>query len=62
MLFTLIAEVEHELAPIIAPPLVLAGIAAAFFLLVGLVTYSYRDVANRHSDKVGDAPADAGHH
>jgi hypothetical protein len=62
MLLTLIAETEHELAPIIMHPLGLAGIAAAFFLLAGLVTFSYRDVANRHSDKVGDAPVDAGHH
>ena len=61
MLYTLIAEAEHELAPMIMHPLGFAAVAAAFFLLSGLVTFSYRDVANRHSDKVGDA-AEHGHH
>ncbi len=58
MLPTLLAEAEHELAPMIAEPWVFAVIATAFFALIGFVTWSYRDVANRHSDKVAD---DAGH-
>ncbi len=62
MLYTLMAETEHELAPIIMHPLAFAGMAAAFFLIAGLVTFSYRDVANRHSDKVGDASDHGGHH
>ncbi len=47
---------EHELAPLFAPPEVIAGIAAIVFLLMGLVTFSYRDVANRHRNK-GRIPA-----
>lgn len=47
-----VALAEHEeLAPMIAPPLVFAGIAAAVFVLLGFITWSYRDVANRHAGK-----------
>ena len=42
---------EHELAPLIAPPLVIAGTMALFFTVIALVTFSYRDVANRHAGK-----------
>jgi hypothetical protein len=47
----LAASGAHETAPLIAPPLVIAGVMAVFFLVSGLVTYSYRDVANRHAGK-----------
>jgi hypothetical protein len=47
----LAAAAEHETAPLIAPPLVIAGAMALFFLVSGLITYSYRDVANRHAGK-----------
>ena len=53
-MFTLaaaIAEHEEELAPLIMPPLAFAGIAAAIFIVLAFVTWSFRDVANRHSDK-----------
>jgi hypothetical protein len=46
------------------PPLAFAGIAVAVFLLLGFVTWSFRDVANRHSNKTaksGDAHHGAGH-
>ena len=46
----LLALLEDE-APLIAPPWVFAAIAAAFFLVLGLITWSFRDVANRHSEK-----------
>ncbi len=46
-----VAEHEEELAPLIMPPVAFAGIAAAVFLVLALITWSYRDVANRHSDK-----------
>lgn len=52
MLSTLLAEVHEELAPMVAPPWVFALIAAVVFVVMGFVVYSYRDVANRHSDKV----------
>jgi hypothetical protein len=54
---------EHEeLAPLIAPPIVFAGIAAAIFITLGFVTWSFRDVANRHSDKPLPDEHHAGHH
>lgn len=41
----------EELAPLIMPPLAFAGIALAVFTTLAFVTWSFRDVANRHSDK-----------
>ncbi|QEO09739.1 hypothetical protein [Protaetiibacter larvae] len=62
MLSTLLAA-EEELAPLIAPPIVFAAVAAAIFIVLGFVTWSYRDVANRHSDKTaGQDAAGHGHH
>lgn len=61
MLPTILAETEHELAPLIAEPWVFAAIAAAFFIVLGFVTWSYRDVANRHSDRVSSHDAGHGH-
>ena len=58
----IIAEHEEELAPLIMPPLAFAGIAAAIFLTLALITWSYRDVANRHSDKTSAADPHSGHH
>ncbi|TXK19730.1 hypothetical protein [Homoserinibacter sp. GY 40078] len=59
MLSTILAETEHEAAPMIAEPWVFALIAAVIFVVLAIVTWSYRDVANRHSDKVSSH--DAGH-
>jgi hypothetical protein len=47
----LAAAAEHETAPLFAPPLVIAGVMALFFTVIGLITYSYRDVSNRHAGK-----------
>ena len=49
-LITAAEEVHHELP---MSPYGYAGIAAAAFVALGVVVWSYRDVANRHSDKVG---------
>ena len=60
---TLIAETE-ELAPLLMPPIAFSGIAVVLFLALGFVTWSFRDVANRHSNKTSKAGADshgAGH-
>ena len=46
-----LAEHEEELAPMIAEPWVFAVIAAAIFTILGFVSWSFRDVANRHGDK-----------
>jgi hypothetical protein len=65
MLTTLASAIlasEEELAPLIAPPIVIAGVAALFFLMLALVTFAYRDVANRHSNKTTHQSGhDAGH-
>ena len=65
MLTTLASAIlasEEELAPLIAPPEVIAGVAALVFVMLGLVTFAYRDVANRHSHKTGTQSGhDAGH-
>ena len=67
MSFTSLLIASEELAPLIAPPLVIAGVAALAFLMMGLVTFAYRDVANRHAGKGPargghDAGHDGGHH
>ena len=35
--------------------IVAPGIAFLFFLTIGFVCHSYRDVANRHADRPGNA-------
>jgi heme/copper-type cytochrome/quinol oxidase subunit 2 len=43
-------------------PFIVAGIAFVVFLTLGIVTWSYRDVANRHREKTdGATPHDSGH-
>jgi len=54
-LLTVLAAHEEELAPLLMPPLAFAGIAAAIFIVLAVVSWSFRDVANRHSDKVRDS-------
>ena len=49
------AEEGHN--PLI--PFMVAGIAFAVFLLLGIVTWSYRDVANRTTRGRNAAPHDA---
>lgn len=54
----------EELAPLIMPAWAFAAIAVAFFVVLGFVTWSYRDVSNRHSHKTGSQSHDshgAGH-
>ncbi len=57
-----LAETEEHLNPTFLPPIAFAAIAAAIFLTLALVTWSYRDVANRHSDKTSDSAGQDGHH
>lgn len=59
---TIIAEHEEELAPLIMPPVAFAGIAVGIFLVLALVSWSFRDVANRHGDKTSTADPHSGHH
>jgi xanthine/uracil permease len=62
-LASVIIASEEELAPLIAPAPVLGGVAALVFLMLGVVTFAYRDVANRHSNKTGSSSSghDTGH-
>jgi hypothetical protein len=64
LIATLFAATSEEHVQLFMPPLAFAAIAFAFFLVLGVVTWSYRDVANRHSQKFtkgGHDSHDAGH-
>lgn len=62
-LATVLTESDaHELAPLIMPPLAFGAIATVFFVALAIVTWSYRDVANRHANKSShDDSHGAGH-
>ena len=52
------AEGEHEAFVTLPFPSVFFGvIAMGVFILLGVITWSYRDVANRHEHKVDDSKA-----
>lgn len=53
------AEVHHELVELVLPLWAFPAIAAGIFLVLALVTWSYRDVYHRHGDKTS---ADASSH
>lgn len=53
------AEVVNELP---FPPWMFGVAFLVVFLALGLVTYSYRNVANRHSHKTPPAGSHGGHH
>ena len=52
-------EAHEELSELILPIWAFPAIAAAIFLILAVVTWSYRDVYHRHGDKTS---ADAGSH
>ncbi len=53
-----VAEGEHEAYVTLPFPGIFFGvIAMGVFLLLGWITWSYRDVANRHEHKVDDSKA-----
>jgi hypothetical protein len=60
LIATAVAATE-ELAPLFLPPLVFAAIGVVFFVLVGFMSWSFRDVANRHSNKTSNKSHGAGH-
>lgn len=60
LLATVLAETE-ELAPLIMPPLAFVGVSVAIFVLLGFITWSFRDVSNRHSNKTRGDSHGAGH-
>lgn len=61
-LLTIVLAHAEAPAPLIFPIWVFPLIAAVFFIALAVIVFSYRDVANRHSDKIaarGDADHDA---
>ena len=59
---SLAAAAETTANTMMLPTFVFPIIAAAFFLLLGIVAISFRDVANRHSQKWADNHGDEAHH
>jgi len=60
MTFSLVlaAAEEHAQQQLALPIWAFPTIAALFFILGAIVVFSYRDVANRHSDKLGAAESE----
>ncbi|SEC16324.1 hypothetical protein SAMN04489806_2754 [Paramicrobacterium humi] len=52
----LLAESEHVVNPTPMPTFMYGVLALIFFLFIGVATFTYRDVANRHSHKTGHQP------
>jgi cbb3-type cytochrome oxidase subunit 3 len=42
---------DETKVPLILPPIAFGAIAFGIFLLFGVVTWTYRDVANRHANR-----------
>jgi hypothetical protein len=60
----LMVSVHAEEAPatLVLPNWAFPAIAAAIFITLGFISWSWRDVANRHSDKTTPSDSsDAGH-
>ncbi|MFC4225326.1 hypothetical protein [Lysinibacter cavernae] len=47
----LAAEGAHEVTELAMPTFMFGGVALVVFAALGVVTWTYRDVANRHHDK-----------
>lgn len=54
----LLSETEHVVNELPMPSIMFGVIAMIIFIFLGAVTFTYRDVANRHSHK---AQSQAGH-
>lgn len=52
LLLAVAAAEEHVAAPLMMPNWAFALTAFVIFTILGFVTWSFRDVANRHSDRV----------
>ena len=61
LIVRLAAEAAEAARPITPAALIAAGIAFAFFLVLGIVTWSYRDVYNRHNDKTSNGTGNDSH-
>jgi hypothetical protein len=61
LLLDLLAATSEEHHPLLMPPLAFAGVAFAVFLVLGVTTWSFRDVANRHSQKFAKGSSSDSH-
>ncbi len=59
---SILAATESGADALPFPAIFFGLIAAVVFLALGLVTWSYRDVASRHSQKWADSDSANGHH
>ncbi|CAN5391574.1 hypothetical protein BH10ACT4_BH10ACT4_09740 [soil metagenome] len=60
MLSTIVLAAEEAKIPLFFPAWVFPLIAVAVFVSLGFIVWSFRDVANRHSQKTGGSAA-SGH-
>ena len=60
-LISVLAAAE-PLAPLIMPNWAFPLIAAIIFAFLGIVTWSFRDVANRHSHRIQGSSSEPTHH
>lgn len=60
MLLLAVAAAEEHAAPLVMPNWAFALTAFIIFVVLGFVTWSFRDVANRHSDRIHAASGHAG--
>ena len=56
-IITAAAEGEVPFVELPFPSVFFGVIAIGVFILLGVITWSYRDVANRHEHKVNDSKA-----
>jgi hypothetical protein len=61
LLASILTETETKV-PTLLPPIGFALIAFGIFFLLGLVTWTYRDVANRHAFKAASTHHDDHEH
>lgn len=55
MLFLAVAAAEEHLAPLVMPTWAIALTAFVILFFMGIVTWSFRDVANRHAHKTSSS-------
>ena len=55
-------EAHEELAELVLPTWAFPAIAAGVFLLLAIISWSYRDVAHRHNDKTGASASQDSQH
>ncbi len=61
-LFAHVGVMSDTKVPLIMPALAFGAIAFGIFLLFGVITWTYRDVANRHANKFSSSYNDDNQH